>query len=91
VLEDFVRFVEPTAECHMSAVPARQDGFVVRQDSPNTISANRSGPRFLNDDAGLSGTIKDVRVINIYRCPLGSDHREAVGHEGSPPEVELAV
>ena len=33
---------------------ARQDGFVVRRDSRNTISANRSGIRFLNDDAGLA-------------------------------------
>jgi hypothetical protein len=39
----------------------------------------------------MSGTFEDVRVINIYRCPLGSDQGEAAGHDELPPEVELAV
>src|SRR5215472_12027764 len=30
--------------------------------------------------ASLSGTFKDVRVINIYRCPLVEDHSGAAGH-----------
>ena len=34
---------------------ARQDDFVTRRGSSDSIAANRSGPRFLNDDARLAG------------------------------------
>ena len=45
------RTVQNDAETTQSA---RQDGLVVRRDSPKSISTNRSGARFLNDDAGLA-------------------------------------
>jgi len=56
----------------------------------NMVPAGRRPARMRKEEQ-LSGTFKDVRVINIYRCPLGSDQGEAAGHDELPPEVELAV